>query len=1057
MSTELASAYLSLIPSLKGAQGAVAAELGGLGGAGGVGGKALGGGILGGLKGALGPVAGVMAGVFATGAIIGWGKEQIASLARIETINAQTASAIKATGGAAQVSSKHIEDLAGSLENTTATEAESIQQGANLLLTFKNIKNGAGQGNDIFDQTTRIMTDMSRAMGTDAKGGAVQLGKALNDPVKGISALSRVGVTFTDEQKKMIQSLVDTGDTMGAQKIILNELNSEFGGAGAAYAQTYAGKVDLLGHAWGTFGETLLQNVTPGLGVIASAMTGLLNNVLTPFAGFVSTGLTAAFGATKGAISNFFSGLINGTDELGSVQGTFASFGAQTRLIFENIKAAIGPVFAGLAPVFGQLWSAIAPLAGQFLQLYTQISPLSLIMQALTPILPQLIGVFTQLATTLGGTLSTVFVALMPVITQLATVLGGVLTQAATTIVPIIGQLASTLGGVFGSLLTALVPIIGQLAMSLGGALASALTAILPALMSLMPIISQLLGAFGQIVSTVLSALLPILPVLAGLFVTILSAVLPLVPVILQLVSAFIPLLTPIIDLIGALLPPLIGLLVGLLGPILGLVGPLVSALAPAIQVVVQVLAAVVGAVATALTWFINLITGSGNARAQIAAIWNAIPAIFTAVIGKIGGAISAGISTIVGFVSGLNTKVANALSGAGTWLLNAGKQIITGLINGIKGAAGAVADAAKGVAKGAIDAAKNLLGIHSPSRVFREIGQFIGAGLKQGIAGSKSGVQKAMKDLSNAAVKAFKGKEISENAKRAIGRATVSITTSLSKLADRQAKLLDRIKSARDKVLDLRADKRDYAADIRDSVTSAVGAADQTTAGGFVANLQNQIAKTKQFTKVLASLKKQGLDKATYDELAQGGVDSLGIASSILSSGKTGIKQIAALKKQLGTTASKLGADTSATMYSAGISAANGLLKGLQSREAALKKQMSKLAASLVRSIKQALGIHSPSRVLRDQVGVQIGAGVESGIRAQITAVEAAMSDLVRVPSVDSFAPRLTVPLAATSAAAASGAGTGGRSTSLTVNNYGTRFTEQQLLTAQHKLDVMI
>jgi hypothetical protein len=75
---------------------------------------------------------------------------------------------------------------------------------------------------------------MSTAMGTDPKQAAIQLGKALNDPVKGISALSRVGVTFTDQQKKTIGALVKGGKTAEAQKIILKELSSEFGGAAAA-------------------------------------------------------------------------------------------------------------------------------------------------------------------------------------------------------------------------------------------------------------------------------------------------------------------------------------------------------------------------------------------------------------------------------------------------------------------------------------------------------------------------------------------------------------------------------------------------------------------------------------------------------------------------------------------------------------------------------------------------------------------------------------------------------------------------------------------------------
>jgi len=104
-------------------------------------------------------------------------------LARIEKINAQTEAVLKSMGNSAGVTSKHIQDLAGDLEKLTASEAETIQEGANLLLTFRNIQNQVGENNDIFDQAVKMSVDLSRAMGTDASGEAIRLGKALNDPV----------------------------------------------------------------------------------------------------------------------------------------------------------------------------------------------------------------------------------------------------------------------------------------------------------------------------------------------------------------------------------------------------------------------------------------------------------------------------------------------------------------------------------------------------------------------------------------------------------------------------------------------------------------------------------------------------------------------------------------------------------------------------------------------------------------------------------------------------------------------------------------------------------
>jgi phage-related protein len=149
-------------------------------------------------------------------------------------INRQTAAAIKSTGEAAHVTATEIHAMAEELSKQTGVTGDVIQNNENLLLTFTNIRNEVGRGNDIFNQATAAVLDMSVALKEDGKSAAIQLGKALNDPIKGITALSRVGVAFTEEQKKQISAMVDAGNVMGAQKVILAELNKEFGGSAVA-------------------------------------------------------------------------------------------------------------------------------------------------------------------------------------------------------------------------------------------------------------------------------------------------------------------------------------------------------------------------------------------------------------------------------------------------------------------------------------------------------------------------------------------------------------------------------------------------------------------------------------------------------------------------------------------------------------------------------------------------------------------------------------------------------------------------------------------------------
>jgi hypothetical protein len=211
--------------------------------------------------------------VVGAGALIA---KNVQSLARIEEINAQTAQTISTMGNAANITASEVEKLAGNLESMTAIEAESIQEGANLLLTFGNIRNELGAGNDIFTQTTKIMVDMGVALKKGPVDTATMLGKALNDPIQGLTALRRVGVSFTEQQIAQVKALQESGDLMGAQKLILEELQKQYGGSGAAYAKTFTGQLELMGHELGTIGEEATMAVMPALQMMVEELRELI-------------------------------------------------------------------------------------------------------------------------------------------------------------------------------------------------------------------------------------------------------------------------------------------------------------------------------------------------------------------------------------------------------------------------------------------------------------------------------------------------------------------------------------------------------------------------------------------------------------------------------------------------------------------------------------------------------------------------------------------------------------------------------------------------------------
>lgn len=191
-------------------------------------------------------------GIVAAGAAIAaFSKESLALFAVQEKAEAQLAATIKSTGSAAGVTAKEMREYAGSLQGLTTFGDEAIIGAESLLLTFTNI------GGPVIKQATATVLDMSQALGQDLKSSSVQLGKALNDPILGITALSRVGVSFTEQQKEMIKSMVEMGDVTGAQQIILAELGKEFGGSAAAAVDTFDGKVTQLSNTFGDFQEEI--------------------------------------------------------------------------------------------------------------------------------------------------------------------------------------------------------------------------------------------------------------------------------------------------------------------------------------------------------------------------------------------------------------------------------------------------------------------------------------------------------------------------------------------------------------------------------------------------------------------------------------------------------------------------------------------------------------------------------------------------------------------------------------------------------------------------------
>lgn len=214
-------------------------------------------------------------GLLAAAGVGGFLRDSIAGARESNKVAAVTANAIKVTGGAAKVTARQVGDLAAAISAKTGVDDEAIQSGANLLLTFKNVRNEVGAGNDIFSQATASAQDLAAAGFGSADSAAKMLGKALNDPIKGMSALGRAGVTFTAAQKEQIAALVETGDVLGAQKIIMAEVQSQVGGAAEATATAGDKAAVAFGNLQEVVGAKLLPIIDKGATKLTAFVTGM--------------------------------------------------------------------------------------------------------------------------------------------------------------------------------------------------------------------------------------------------------------------------------------------------------------------------------------------------------------------------------------------------------------------------------------------------------------------------------------------------------------------------------------------------------------------------------------------------------------------------------------------------------------------------------------------------------------------------------------------------------------------------------------------------------------
>lgn len=256
------------------------------------------------LAAAAGALAGSIAAAFGARAVIAEAQTFETTMLRVQAV-------INATGGAAGRSADQLREQARELARSTLESTEGTLRAQQTLLTFRNV-----QG-EVFDRAIRAAADMSSALGGDLNSAAMQLGRALENPIRGMAALARSGVEFAPAQREAVRAMVEAGQTAEAQRFILAALEAQYRGTAVAAAQGLAGAQDTLSQAM----QELRLEIAEQLGLmdLASranlALAGAVNTVTANMPAII-TGFQTFGAVLVGIVATQVPGMIVGLSSM---------------------------------------------------------------------------------------------------------------------------------------------------------------------------------------------------------------------------------------------------------------------------------------------------------------------------------------------------------------------------------------------------------------------------------------------------------------------------------------------------------------------------------------------------------------------------------------------------------------------------------------------------------------------------------------------------------------------------------------------------------------------
>lgn len=589
---------------------------------------------------------------------------------------------------------------------------------------------GIKPGEDL-ERTLKLVADAATIAGTDMGSmGAIFNKAAASNKVQmdvinqlhdaGVPALSaladHMGVTAEEASKMASEGKIDFETFQAA-------MESTLGGAAASSGATFSGAMANVMASLGRIGAGLLEGVFPHLAPLMQAITTSLGPLED-----VASAIGDKIGSVVGPAIQWLIDLLSGSGDMG---------------------------------MFGQI-------AAQVFDLWTQISPLSILLQT---VFPAVVEAAAPLIDMLGATLPGIISQLAPIVTMLADAAGTILVAAFEAIAP-------------------LLPVIAEV-----------LVAIVTAAMPLVDVIMTLVEAFA-----------PLLPVIGDLIGALLP---PLLDLLMSLLMPILELVAPLLDL----LVPALQFLADVIGVVVGAVVWLLEALVGLITGNEETGGRLKGVWEAIKSFFIGIGDWWSSLWQSVTSFatnaWQGLLNFFRGIPGWIGGIFAAagqwllnagsnivnGLRTgvtnmwnnFIGFLRGLPGQIINFFAGAGQWLWSAGQNIVQGLLNGVRSLAGSIGNFFLDLLPGwIVGPFKAALGIASPSKLFAQYGVNIGEGVLVGLDDVQPAIDSRMRSLVEVPAGAAGGPGRGVNGQRGVVKTEVKIYGNVGWMPDELAREMD-------------------------------------------------------------------------------------------------------------------------------------------------------------------------------------------------------------------------------------------------------------------------